>query len=375
MPAAPFFRSFFMGGFECSSHKRPDGVRLDLVRSTAHFNLALSDYRASARLGLRTVRDGLRWHLIEEAPGRYDWSSWLPMVEAAAEAGVEVIWDLFHYGSPDFLPQGSEALPDRFAAFAAEAARVHRQAIGTAPLVTPVNEISFFTWAVRTGYFPTAGPDEQGWFKRHLVRAAVAAVRAMREAEPGCSFYWAEPLIHVASCRRDGEDAEAAEQARLAQFEAVDMLLGLAEPELGGGPDMADAVGLNFYPDNQWHHGGSTIALGNFDYRPLSEMLAEAAERWGKPLFLAETGAEGSARAAWLHYVASEVREAIERGVPVEGICLYPVTAYPGWDDLRHAHCGLFTTPRSDGERGVYAPLAEELARQQALFALSGRLS
>jgi hypothetical protein len=357
-----------MGGFECSSHKRPDGVRLDLVRSTGHANLAANDYRACARLGLRTVRDGLRWHLIEETPGRYDWSSWLPMVEAAAEAGVEVIWDLFHYGSPDFLEQGSAALPERFAAFAAEAARVHWRATGEAPLVTPVNEISFFTWAVRTGYFPSAGPDEHGWFKRHLVRSAVAAVRAMRSAEPGCRFYWAEPLIHVASRRRDGEDAEAAERARLAQFEALDMLLGVAAPELGGGADMADAIGLNFYPDNQWYHGGSTIPLGNFDYRPLAEMLAEAAERWGKPLFLAETGAEGSGRAAWLHYVAGEVREAMARGVEVEGICLYPVTAYPGWDDLRHAHCGLFTTPHSDGERRVYAPLAEELARQQALF-------
>ena len=25
------FASFFQAGFECSSHKRPDGVRLDLV--------------------------------------------------------------------------------------------------------------------------------------------------------------------------------------------------------------------------------------------------------------------------------------------------------------------------------------------------------
>jgi hypothetical protein len=35
------------------------------------------------RHGLLTVRDGLRWHLIEREPGRYDWSSWLPMLEAA----------------------------------------------------------------------------------------------------------------------------------------------------------------------------------------------------------------------------------------------------------------------------------------------------
>jgi hypothetical protein len=367
MPNAPLFRSFFMGGFECSTHRRPDGVRLDLVRSTRHAELAPEDYRACAALGLRTVRDGLRWHLIEETPGRYDWSSWLPMVEAAAEAGVEVIWDLFHYGSPDWLDRGSEALVERFAAFAAEAAQVHRRAVGTAPLVTPVNEISFFTWAVRTGYFPPAGPDEHGWFKRHLVRTAIAAVKAMRAAEPGSRIFWAEPLIHIAPREDAPEDAQAAEQARLGQFEAVRMLLGRLEPELGGGPEMADAIGLNFYPDNQWYLGGSTIPLGHHAYRPLAEMLAEAAELCGKPLFLAETGAEGSARPAWLHYVCGEVREAMRGGVRMEGVCLYPITAYPGWNDFRDIHCGLFTTPPQGG-RGVYQPLAEELARQQGLF-------
>ncbi|RWO95779.1 MAG: hypothetical protein EOQ99_33560, partial [Mesorhizobium sp.] len=30
------FASFFMAGFECSSHRRGDGVRLDLIRATAH---------------------------------------------------------------------------------------------------------------------------------------------------------------------------------------------------------------------------------------------------------------------------------------------------------------------------------------------------
>ena len=114
MQPRSLFRSFFMAGFECSTHRRPDGLRLDLVRSTGHAGLALNDYRACAALGLRSARDGLRWHLIEAEPGRYDWSSWLPMLEAAAEAGVEVIWDLFHYGSPDDLDQGSADFGARY---------------------------------------------------------------------------------------------------------------------------------------------------------------------------------------------------------------------------------------------------------------------
>ncbi|HEY0164853.1 MAG TPA: hypothetical protein VGB39_05720, partial [Sphingomicrobium sp.] len=75
-----------------------------------------------------------------------------------------------------------------------------------------------------------------------------------------------------------------------------------------------------------------------------------------------------SPRPSWLHYVSSEVREAQRRGVPVEGICIYPVTAFPGWDNSRHAEVGLFSTPHADGKRRVYEPLARELERQQRIF-------
>ncbi len=361
-------KSFFMAGFECSSHRRPDGVRLDLIAATAHDRLALDDYRSCSALGLRTARDGLRWHLIERAPGSYDWSSWLPMLEAAAEARVQVIWDLFHYGAPDHVDQGSAAFIDAYSRFAAEAVRLHRSVTGEAPILCPINEISYLTWAVRTGYFPRVGPDERGWFKRHLVSAAIAGIKAMRSVDSDCRFVWAEPLIHVEPIGAGEAERKAAEETRLSQFEALDMIAGRSEPELGGGPEMIDLIGLNFYSDNQWFHQGSTIPLGHYRYRPLADMLAETFERYRRPLFISETGAEGSARSAWLHYVCGEVREAIGRGVPVRGICLYPVTAYPGWDDERLIDVGLFTAPAAGGGRSVYRPLAEELRRQQALL-------
>jgi hypothetical protein len=364
----PIFDSFFMAGFECSSHRRKDGVRLDLIRATAHDRHALGDYRRCAELGLATVRDGLRWHLVETAPGVYDWSSWLPMAEAARAAGVRVVWDVFHYGSPDFVDQRSPEFAQAYARFAAAAVRAHREAMGEPPLVCPINEISFFTWAVETGYFPPEDVKKGGWFKRQLVRAAIAGVEAMREAEPDTRFVWAEPLIHVAPRDHGRAEKKRANDYRLAQFEAYDLLTGRSEPELGGRPDLVDVVGLNFYPHNQWYFNGPTIPMGHHEYRPLADMLAEAAGRYGKPIFIAETMAEGSGRPAWLHYVCDEVRAAMARGVAFEGICLYPVTAYPGWDNSRHAEVGLFSTPLADGERKLYAPLAEELARQRALF-------
>jgi hypothetical protein len=363
------FKSFFMAGFECSSHRRhSDGVRLDLIASTGHDQLVREDYRSCAEHGLRTIRDGLRWHLIEREPGRYDWSSWLPMLDAAAESGVQVMWDLFHYGSPDHLDQGSQEFIHSFARFAAEAVRLHRSVTGTAAIVCPVNEISFLTWAAGNGVFPPIGSNQTGdWIKRHLVSTAVAGMRAMREVDPDCRFIWAEPLINVISKTPGG--AEGAEAWRLSQYQSFDMLSGRSDPELGGSPEWLDAVGLNFYSDNQWYAEGSTIPLGHQDYRPLADMLAETYQRYGRPLLITETGAEGSARPAWFHYVCDEVREAIRQGVPVEGVCLYPVASFPGWDDERHRQFGLFSVPRPNGNRDAYQPLAAELNRQQELLA------
>jgi beta-glucosidase/6-phospho-beta-glucosidase/beta-galactosidase len=363
-----FFASFFQAGFECSSHRRRDGVRLDLIRATSHDRHVESDYRQCAELGLMTLRDGLRWHLIERAPGVYDWSSWLPALEAAEKIGLQIIWDLFHYGSPDHVHQAADDFPQRFTDFAMAALELQQSVSGRPPIVVPLNEINFLAWAVNDGYFPPIGPDEPGWFKRQLVRAGITASRAIKRSWPESRIVWAEPLIHVAPHDRSRATIRDAQQNLQGMYEAYDMLMGLAEPELGGDPSLVDVVGLNFYPHNQWYFKGPTIPMGHHEYRPLSDMLVEMAERYARPVFLSETGAEGSGRPAWLHYVCDEVRDARRRGADVQGICIYPVTAYPGWDNSRHCHVGLLSTVGSNGKRQVYEPLYEELQRQRQIF-------
>src|ERR1041385_426932 len=95
-PLAPtrMFSSFFMGGFECSTHKLNEGKRLDLITSTQHDRCARQDYERLVEQGMRVARDGVRWHLIEQTPGHYEFSSLESMVCAAREAEIVVIWDL-----------------------------------------------------------------------------------------------------------------------------------------------------------------------------------------------------------------------------------------------------------------------------------------
>ena len=370
------FASFFQGGFECSSHRRRDGVRLDLLRATGHDRHVAGDYRQLHDLGLNTIRDGVRWHLIEKSPGRYDWSSWTPALEAAADIGMEVIWDLFHYGSPDHVDQGAEDFPKRFADFALAAVEHQQQVVGGRPLLCLVNEISFMAWAVEVAYFPRPkGAERKGWFKEQLVLTAIAAAAAIRANHPDALLVWAEPLVHVAPRDHRRKSIEAAERERVGQFEAYDWLTGRARPELGGDPSFADLIGLNYYPHNQWYLDGPTIPMGHHEYRSLCSMLVEVAERYGKPLFLSETGAEGCGRASWLHYVCAEAREAMAQGVDLQGICWFPITAYPGWDNSRHAEAGLLSTVTADGQRHVDERLLAELREQQARFAGWGKQS
>jgi hypothetical protein len=261
-PHARTFASFFQAGFECSSHRRRDGVRLDLIRATGHDKHVLQDYRLCRQLGFQTLRDGLRWHLIEKSPGQYDWSSWLPALEAAEKAGVEIIWDLFHYGSPDCIDQAAPDFPDRFTEFAVAAIELQQSVNARPPVVCPLNEINFLSWAVDDGYFPQVGTGQRGWFKRQLVRTGIMAAKAIKQRWPESTIVWAEPLIHIAPHDRRRRTARAAQQNLKGMYEAYDWILGLAEPELGGDRSLVDVMGWNFYPHNQWYFHGSDCPDG-----------------------------------------------------------------------------------------------------------------
>src|SRR5581483_11403588 len=214
------FRSFFLGGFECSTHRLRSGKRLDLLRSTRHDELACSDYRLLQRHGIRTARDGFRWPVIEASAGRYDFSSAVPMLQAARDADQQVIWDLWHYGWPDDLDIFSAAFVTRFAAFASEAVKRISE-FTDAPLVSPINEISFFSWAGGEGgiFNPFAlhrGDD----MKRQLVRATVEGIDAMRRVNPKVRTFQVDPIINVVPRSSRPQDVADAEGYRQSQFVA-----------------------------------------------------------------------------------------------------------------------------------------------------------
>ena len=363
------FQSFLMGGFECSTHRRGDGKRLDVIAATRHDEFARQDYERLKSVGLLTARDGLRWHLIETAPYQYDFSSATAQIRAARETGVQIIWDLFHYGYPDDLDIMSAEFVERFAAFAGKFAELLlREKIET-PYLCIANEISFFAWAVgEVGWWFPKLRHRGDELKRQLLRAAIAAAAAVKSVAPNAVLIQTDPIINVIPRGTKPQNIIDARNYHNSQFHALDVILGKDEPEIGGYPGIIDAIGVNFYSSNQWRHpGGRRVFRGNRGYKSLHKLLEEFHAHYEIPLFIAETGIENEARPEWFRYVCDEVKIAVEKGVPMLGICLYPIVNHPGWDDNRHCYNGLWDYADDRGEREIYAPLAAEIERRQLL--------
>ena len=375
-PPEPLFQSFFQGGFECSTHRRAhDGRRIDVIAATRHDLLAGRDYALLAEHGIRTVRDGVRWHLIEREPGRFDWSSLARQLEAARTNETEVLWDLLHYGWPDDVDPWSVAFAPRFARFAAETARVIKAHTPGTRFYCPVNEISFLAWGGGDAAYLNPFARGRGYeLKVQLARATIAAMEAIRRDDPAARFVHVDPVINVITDPGRPWEAPHAEGHRQAQFQGWDLIAGRMWPQIGGRPELLDIVGVNYYHNNQWIHGGPPIDRHHPLAKPFQRILAETYARYGRPLFIAETGIEGDARPEWLAHVMAEVRAAQRLGVPVAGVCLYPILDHPGWDDDRACPNGLMRT-RADGSREVDSAYAAELARQQTLCSAGERRS
>jgi beta-glucosidase/6-phospho-beta-glucosidase/beta-galactosidase len=376
------FSSFWMAGFESSCHINRHRRRLDMIAATHHDRFADEDYARLREVGITAARDTVRWHLIERPGGNFDFSSLDPMLAAAKRQGVQIIWDLCHYGWPDDLDIFEPAFVDRFARFCRATTAHIREQSDDIPFYTPINEISFFAWAAGdVGWFFPWGKHRGVELKRQLVRASIAGTEAIWDVDRRARIVSVEPLIHVVPPRGKPDVNGAAAAYRRSQFEAWDMLSGVAAPELGGHPRYVDVTGVNFYHDNQWEHPGGEKIHWHIQPRdprwvPFHKLLIEAYERYRRPIFIAETSHVGSGRAEWLREMTDELSLALDAGVPLEGICLYPILDRFEWDDPTHWHnSGLWDY--SIGADGTFVRVlndayAAQLRRSQAQLAAKG---
>jgi hypothetical protein len=328
------FRSFFFAGFEGTTGYNERGEWLDQVAATHHDTHAEEDYRRLRDVGIHAAREAIRWPLVDKR-GRYDFSTVQPFVEAARRYEIDVIWDLFHYGYPTDVDLFSEAFPRRFADYCYAAARYICQHQDGACYFTPVNEPSFFAWAGgEVGKFAPHCRGRGYDLKVALARAGIAGINAIRAAVPDARIVNVDPLCHVVPPHGRMDLLEHASAFNhTAVWESWDMLCGRLLPELGGSREHLDIVGVNYYWTNQWEWGSDGTPLSHDDPRrvPLSRLMRRVWKRYGGEFLITETAHVNEMRPVWLEYVADECEALLDDGVPLRGVCLYPILGMPEW--------------------------------------------
>lgn len=378
MTARPgIFPTFFLSGFECSTFLWKDRGRRDLVAETQHRERAAEDYAILRSLGIAVAREGVPWPLVDRG-GRYDFRSIDPMIAAMNGSQVLPIWDLCHYGYPDDVDPFAADFCDRFARYCRAAARYVTTRVRGPHFFTPINEITF--WGFCGGEWGWAAPfgcdrATRLRFRRVLCEAAIAGVRAIRDVDLEARMVHVEPLIQVVppKDRPDLADEATHEMVDDACF-AWDVLSGRQHPELGGSPEILDIVGANCYSFGQmeYREQGPHMALDPRDerIRPLCDMLRDVWERYHRPMIVAETSGLGAGRPAWLKDVMEESMAAVDRGIDLHGICLFPAVDMPDWHTGQWLHNGICDVVDEGGSlrRVPFAPYVQELRWWQRLL-------
>lgn len=369
------FPSFFMLGFECSTFVWMDGQRKDYIQMTGHDTHLKDDCERIHELGVRTVREAVRWPMVDKGRGQYDWSTVDPVVDALADCGLTSIWDLCHYGFPDGCDPFTEECRRRFVDYCRAAAERLVARTPAPRFFTPINEITFFAaGATDLGWMYPFAKGRQHELKMALCRMEIEAVKAIREIDPAARMVHVDPIVHVVPPPgRPDLSAEAQEQAYAEAYEAWDILAGLQKPDFGGSPDVLDIVGVNIYHHSQVEidSQGARKILGPRDPRrkPLRELLTYTWERYQRPLIIGETSGYQDRRAEWLRDTMEESLTAMAAGVDLHGICLYPCVDVPDWHSGDWAQIGVYDL----ADKTTYArvpcdPYITELRRWQRLL-------
>lgn len=374
-----------MAGYECSDKLNLHRQRVDLLQATGHLQLMDADYQGLQPFGIKTVREGIRWSVVEKRPYEYDWSAVQVMLQRGQQNGIQQIWDICHFGFPDDLDPFSPDFTDRFAALCGAFATFYRSQLPHETLiVTPINEVSYLSWLGGDNCGTAPYCQGRGWdVKYHLMRAYIAGVAAMREIDPAIRILTTEPLVNMVPPLNptDREIEEALAEHEL-QYQSVDMLCGNICPELGGKPEYLDILGFNFYYNNQWVISQQGfLPWANLEpdprWKPLNSLLQEAYERYERPMVITETSHSGVDRPHWMNFISQEIQILLTAGLPLWGVCLYPIIDRPDWDNLNYwHHSGLWdqlTTEPGVHERILHEPYAAALleAIKMTNFALS----
>lgn len=340
----------FIGGFESTYLPAHD---TDVFETSGHDRQWRQDLFLLRSCGVTRLRYPVRWHRVEAAPGEFDWSATDEVLTFMRDHGLSPIVDLVHHTSYPAWLAGGFADPQFAPAY-------RRFAEAFARRYPWVGEYTLFNEPFSTlflsGHEGIWPPYHQGLesFTALLVSVlpAVADTAGLyRELLPDARHVWVDACERHSGC--DDVGREYAAYANDRRFAVLDAMLGrLGDHEdrpfvrelmrAGGRPLLdlepvhVDVVGLDYYPHCQWQFGEDISTVPSPEPPPLSSLIVEYAERYGRPVALTETNIRGFAsdRATWLKYTLEQCELAAAAGVDVDGFCWFPFVDSCDWDSL-----------------------------------------
>lgn len=362
------YQSFLMGGFECADQQNAFGERVDIIELTGHDRFINEDYQRLREIGITTVREGIRWSFVEKSPYQYDWTYLEAIIRNAQKNGIQVVWDICHFGFPDDLTPLHPMFARRFAHLCRAFVSKYRTIVPEGELiVTPINEVSFLSWLGGDVKGTSPYCINHGWeVKYMLMKAYIEGIEQMKQIDPTIRIMTTEPLVNIITeYPSDAEAVLKANKKHREQYQVLDILTGRMCPELGGRPEYLDIVGVNFYFNNQWTYENHQFVPWNATppnpyWRSLHSLIEEVFVDYGRPMVLSETSYQNQNRPAWLSMIREECKIICQSGLPFFGCCIYPVIDRPDWDfpHIWH-HGGLWDI--TDAEKLEREPHSESL--------------
>ncbi len=330
---------------------------LDEFDLTDHYRYWREDLDRVASLGVRALRYGLPWYKIETQPGKFDWDWSDRAIAYAAEKGIEIIFDLMHYGVPlwlenQFLNTDYEKYVADWAYAAADRYR------DTIRYHTPFNETLICSeFAGLNGIWPPylRGSDGQVKIIRNIARGMTLTIDAIRAARTDAVIVQVDAAGEVLPGTPELAELAALETAKT--FAGSDLVVGLVDGQhslvdwfLKNGMSEGDLdwfrskrqeidiFGTNYYSEMSvsrldiWHGKPAKTKFPG-GAAGMIRSIEAFASRYGKPVMLTETSLNGTVpqRAAWLAESVAACKQARALGLPLVGYTWFPVFDLIDW--------------------------------------------
>jgi beta-glucosidase/6-phospho-beta-glucosidase/beta-galactosidase len=340
-----------VGAFESTYMPSHD---LDVTETNGHDHRWQEDLALMRSAGVTRLRYPIRWHRIEAAPGRYDWSHTDAVMAHMEEHGMRPIVDLVHHTSyPRWLRDG---FGDR--RFASAYLRYVERFARRYP---HVREYTLFNEPFATlflcggeGVWPPYDRGVEGLARllANVLPAVAEASRICAELLPAARHVWVDTCEHHRADPAVGGAVRHAAMCNDRRFIALDLMLGTCDP--AGRPFVealaaaagdallrlpagrVDVLGLDYYAHSEWFYDAAGGMAPSPCPRGFASLAQEYWERYRLPVLLSETNIRGYAsdRATWLRYTLAECERARDAGVPLEGHCWFPFVDSCDWDSL-----------------------------------------